>query len=77
MNKKYLVMYNEYVSSNAHYLKYAWREDYVSGLFIGFITSLFFMDFIDASEFHVMRTEAWATVKSIIRHYKKTGEWRE
>lgn len=77
MNKKYLFMYNLYVSSNAHSLKYAFRKDYVSGLFSGFITSLFFMDFIDASEFQVMRTEARATVKSIIRHYKKIGEWRE
>lgn len=76
MNKKYLVMYNLYVSSNAYQLKYASRRRYVSGLLNGFITSLYFMDFIDTSEFHAMRAETRVLIKSIVRHYKKTGEWR-
>ena len=77
MNKKYLVMYNLYVSSNAYQLKHAYRVEYVRGLFRGFISSLYFMDFIDTTEFHVMRVEAEVLIKSIIRHYKKIGEWRE
>lgn len=77
MNKKYLVMYNQYVSSNAYQLKYAHRVEYVRGLFKGFISSLYFMDIICATEFHVMRAETEALIKSIIRHYKKIGEWRK
>ena len=77
MNKKYLDMYNLYVSSNAYQLKYACRYEYVRGLFCGFISSLYFMDFIETLEFHVMRSEVKTTIKSIVRHYKKIGEWRE
>ena len=77
MNKKYLVMYNLYVSSNAYQLKVNSRVDYVRGLFNGFITSLYFMDIIDVTDFHVMRSETEVLIKSIIRHYKKIKEWRE
>ena len=77
MNKKYLVMYNLYVSTNGYQLKSDSRVNYVRGLFSGFITSLYFMDIIDTTEFHVMRAETEPLIKSIIRHYKKIGEWRE
>ena len=77
MNKNYLVMYNLYVSSNAYQLKDACRVEYVRGLFKGFISSLYFMDIIEPTEFHVMRAETEPLIKSIIRHYKKIGEWRE
>lgn len=76
MNKKYLVMYNLFVSSNAYQLKSDSRRDYVTGLFRGFITSLYFMGFIGTAEFHDMRAETRVLIKSIIRHYKKIGEWR-
>lgn len=77
MNKKYLVMFNMYVSSNAYQLKVDSCVDYVRGLFNGFITSLYFMDIIDTAEFHVMRSGTKVLIKSIIRHYKKIKEWRE
>lgn len=77
MNKKYLVMYNLYVSSNGYQLKDACRKDYVTGLFRGFIASLYFMDLIDTADFHDMRAETRVLIKSIIRHYKKIGEWWE
>lgn len=76
MNKKYLVMYNLYVSSNAYQLKIDSQLEYVRGLFKGFISSLYFMDIIDTTEFRVMSAETEVLIKSIIRHYKKIGEWR-
>ena len=77
MNKKYLIMYNLYVSSNSYQLKLGFKVEYVRGLFKGFISGLYFMDIIDETEFHVMRAETEVLIKSIIRHYKKIGEWRE
>lgn len=65
-----------YIKTLGFMLKYSDRKELLER-FYGFIDGLSWSDFITPYEHLVLRGVARSCYKSIIRHYKKTGEWRE
>lgn len=76
-NEKGFEMYRAFLSLYAFTLKYEYRRDETNGRLEGFISGMWFSGFIDEACYKSLRDYHRYVVKSIIRHYKKIGEWRE
>lgn len=76
-NEKGFELYSAYLSAYAFTLKCEQRRDETNGRLEGFISGLWFADLIDVEEYQMLRDYNRSIVKSIIRHYKKIGEWRQ
>lgn len=76
-NEKGFELYRVYISAYAFTLKYEYRRDETIGRLEGFISGMWFGGSIDETCYKSLRDYNRRVVNSIIRHYKKIGEWRE
>lgn len=76
-NERGLKLYREFLSAYAFTLKHEYRRDETNGRLEGFISGMWFSGLIDVACYTSLRDSNRNVVKSIIRHYKKIGEWRE
>ena len=76
-NEKGFELYREYLSAYSFTLKYEHRRDETNGRLDGFISGMWFSGVIGVACYKSLRDYNRNVVKSIIRHYKKIGEWRE
>lgn len=75
-NEKGYELYRVFLSAYAFSLKYEHERDETEGRLQGFISGLWFANFIDVACYKSLRDYNRRVVKSIIRHYKKIKEWR-
>lgn len=76
-NEKGFELYRTFLSAHAFTLKFEDRRDETNARLEGFISGLWFGGFIELACYKSLRHYNRHVVKSIIRHYKKIGEWRE